>query len=278
MSVIAVGPALDIDGPIPVAPPHSLLNTPGVVVERDSEGRWLNGVNVWGYPSDTPLLWEPCSDGTFRTKSDESNQPTARFDSFVAYLPITCSGIGISEAEMDDLRDRAERALDATISMAVEEALAAGIDQSTNPFFADTNVDILNSGTAVSPAVGLSFLENAIGTTGRRGLLHATPAVIAQWQPYFVDSPELLTANGTPAASGDGYIGVDTPFIGTPGTGEDWAFATGPVNVYLGPLVITDTRETLDRSNNDLTFRAERYVLALWDTALQSAVLIDWTS
>jgi hypothetical protein len=37
-------------------------------------------------------------------------------------------------------------------------------------------------------------------------------------------------------------------------------------------------RDNLDRSDNVLTFRAEMYVLAIWDTALQAAALIDWTT
>jgi hypothetical protein len=54
-------------------------------------------------------------------------------------------------------------------------------------------------------------------------------------------------------------------------------FATGPVEIRLGPGIITDLVETLDRSDNTVTFRAERYVLATWDTALQVAVLVDWS-
>jgi hypothetical protein len=42
-------------------------------------------------------------------------------------------------------------------------------------------------------------------------------------------------------------------------------------------LVGGDINGSLDTSNNDVTFRAERYALASWDTALQAAVLIDWT-
>ena len=160
----------------------------------------------------------------------------------------------------------------------MESALAAGVVQSGNPFFGDVNVDILNSGTAVTPVTGFAFLEEAIGTTGRQGMIHATPAVIAAAQAtQFDGANSLVTANGTPVVSGMGYQGVDTPFLGTPAAGQDWIFATGPVQVYMAPVFITDMRETLDRSDNSLIFRAERYVLAIWDTALQSAVLVDWT-
>ena len=270
----AVGPALDLDGPLPVAPRHSLLATEGVVVSEDAT-RVLNGVNVYGYPTDTPSLWEPCSEGTYRTKGSDSDQPQPRFDAFVAYLPITCSTLGMGDP--DSFAERSARVLAATLSMGVEEALAAGVTQSTNPFFGDANVDDLTGGTAVSPTVGFAYLEEAIGTTGRQGLIHATPAVISARQS-FPQGDMLVSANGTRVVSGDGYQGVDTPWLDTPGTTEDWIFATGPVQVHMGPVVLTNISEILDRSDNTVTFRAERYVLALWDTALQAAVLVDWAT
>jgi len=146
----AIGPALNIDGPLPVAPQYRLLSVPGVVLEA---GRELNGVNVWGFPEDTPSLWEPCSEGTFRTKGEESSWSQPRFDSFVAYLPITCSTI---TAAPEVFASRAEAVLEATISFAVEQALAQGVAGSSNPFFGDATVDILNGGVAVSAGVALS--------------------------------------------------------------------------------------------------------------------------
>lgn len=279
MSTIeAVGPAFALDGPPPVAPPHSLLETEGVVVERDAT-RVLNGVNVWGYPEGCPGLWEVCSDGTYRVKDDESDMTTTRFDSFAVYQPVTCSSIGFGGDSAKDLFDRAERVLDATISSGVERALAAGVD--TNPFIGDTNVDDLTGATAVSPGVALSMLEEAIGTTCRLGMLHFTPAVVSALQAFPVGDAgdtRLITANGTPVVSGMGYQDVDTPYLSTPGATEDWAFATGPVRVYLGPVRLDSVGENLDREINLLTFRAERYVLAIWDTALQAAALVDWAT
>jgi hypothetical protein len=274
----AVGPRLDLNGPPPVAPPHSLLNTPGVVVERDS-GRWLNGVNIRAYPEDTPSLWEPCSEDAYRTKTDGETGRITTFDSFVCYLPITCSSLGVYQ----DLQGQAEAVLDATYSMPVEEALSQGVFGSTNPFFGDTNLDILGGGV-VTPSTGLAYLENAIAATGRKGMIHATPAIISALAAggynldpdAFVEPRGLLTMNGTPIVSGDGYIGAD-PVSGTsPGAGQDWMFATGPVEVRLGDVAMTDVSQSLDRSDNILTFRAERYVLASWDGALQAGVLVDW--
>lgn len=267
----AAGVRLDLDGPRPVAPPHSLVSTPGVLVSEDA-GRWLNGVNIVGYPDEVPSLWEPCSEGTFRVKDEGSDRPQATFDAFVCYIPVTCSTFGWS-----DLQAQAEAVLEATYSQGVEQGLSQGIAGSANPYFGDTGLTALGGG-AVSAAVGLSYLEDAIGETGRGGVIHATPAVVSALEADKLGNGEaLVTANGTPIVSGGGYIGTDPDSEASPAAGQSWVFATGPVEVRLGPLVITDLAETLDRSDNTVTFRAERYVLATWDTALQSGVLVDWS-
>lgn len=274
MSITAVGPALAIDGPLPAAPPFSLISIPGVLV-GDGD-RWMNGVNVDGYPSDVPSLWEPCSTGTYRTKDEGGDLPQPRFDPIVAYEPITCSAIGMSDWRSFALR--AERVLQATISFAVEEALSQGVILSTNPFFADANLDIL-SGAAVTPAVGLSYLEDAIAETGRAGIIHATPGTVAAWDDIQVDGGVLRTINGTPIASGGGYIGADPVAGDTAAAGQAWAFASGPVQVRLSDVILVgeDINGTLDTSSNDVTFRAEIYALPVWDTALQAGILIDWS-
>lgn len=269
--VQAAGIRLDLNGPRPVAPRYSLLNTPGVVVEDD--GRWLNGVVIDGYPETTPALWEPCLEGTFRTKDEGEPGPMPTFDAFVIYIAATCSTFGASTME-----DKAESVLLATQSMGVEEGLAVGVSGSSNPYFADTNLTVLG-GAAVAAQTGLSYLENAIGATGRGGMIHAPPSVIAAWSPYLTyESGPLLTYNGTPVVSGDGYININPDGApGAPGAGEDYAFATGPVEVRMSDVFTSELRESLERDTNVVTIRSERYVLATWDTALQVAVLVDWS-
>lgn len=280
MSTTGVGPLLAIDGPAPLAPPHSLVNTPGIVVERD-QGRWMNGVNIFGYPKDAPSLWAPCSDGTFALKAEGGDMPVARFDPFAVYTPITCSAMGMGSAR--EFAGRAEVVLEATLSMGIEEGLAKGIPGQiidVNPYFGDGSLIPLGGG-AVSPHVGLSWLENAIGGTGRQGIVHLTPAVASALQANLLISsrdPIIVTASGNRVVIGDGYIATDPDDEAAPSDGEDWIFATGPVEVRIGPLVFNDLAETLERSTNDVTFRAERHVLATWDTAAQFGVLVDWTA
>jgi hypothetical protein len=295
MSSTAVGITAALDGPLPVAPPQSLLNTPGVVQEagRGLDGerieinRVLAGANVWMYPAGCAQLWEPCLDGTFRVKSDESTQITQRFDSFVVYTPITCSVFGMDNQALTSLGERAQRVLNATLSAGVERALAAGVADSSNPFFGDTNVVELNSGTAVAPRVGVSFLEEWIGTNCRLGLLHLTPAVVAGLPAPLREGPTLATANGTPIVSGMGYQDITTDDLSEPGEGEDWVFATLGVNVFLGPTRIPVPKQAVQRDINLVTFLAETYVLAVWDgyngdpddpQLSAAAVLVDWTT
>lgn len=278
MSVTAVGPATTLVGPLPKPRLHSLLTVPGVVIEEEGTPRWLTQVNVMGYPDGTPGIWEACSTGTFRVKEEGSPRPQDRFDPFAAYFALPCSTLGMGD--YGEFFAQAEAALEATLAHAVEEAISQGV--SANPFFGDTDLVILNGapGAAVSPMTGLSYLENGIGErTGREGMIHSTPAVVARWGEgggLVEEDSVLRTVNGTSVVSGSGYINAD-PVDGTsPGATTDWAFATGPVEVRMEEAPRTRVEESVDRLDNSVVVRAERFVLAEWDKALQIGVLIDW--
>jgi hypothetical protein len=55
-------------------------------------------------------------------------------------------------------------------------------------------------------------------------------------------------------------------------------FASLPVEVRLSPMVATTVAQTLDRSDNVLTYRAERAMLVSFDAQLQAGVLVDWST
>lgn len=277
-STTAVGPATTLVGPAPQPRPYSLLQTPGVVVNEDGTPRYLTQANVLGYPTGTPGIWEACSQGTFRVKVDGDARPQDRFDPFGVYFALPCSTQ--SMGNYDDFYDMAEAALDATLSHGVEDALSKGV--ATNPYFGDT--DFVSIALNVAPRVGLSYLENAIGErTGRLGMIHGTPAIITAWGAggglETVDGV-LRTTNGTPVIDGSGYIGAHPigggGLPGPTGT-KEWAFATGPVQVRFASEVRRRVEESVDRSDNSVVVRAERYVLADWDKALQVGVYIDWS-
>jgi hypothetical protein len=277
VSNLTFGPPVVIDsGHVPEPPPHSLLETRGVVVDP-GDPHWLSGAAIYPYPGGLPHEWDPCSSGTVRTKEEGEPVESQYFASFVSYLGITCSAMSIGDPV--EFANRAEIALNAVQSFSVERQLARGTGVQTNPALDDANVTLTDAGaTAVNPAVGLAYLEDAIGETGKRGMIHATPPVVSRWFDQPGEIPELITNVGTRVVSGGGYKDA-TPTGQTPATaGESWVWATGPVEVRLGTVAVLDIKEVLDRSNNDVTFRAERYVLVTWDAQLQAAVLVDWAS
>ena len=140
-TITGIGPALRIDGPPPVAPEYTLLSIPGVRVDVGADDRRLYGVNVWGYPEEIPIAWEPCSDGTYRDKDEGGAQPQERFDAVGLYVPITCSTLNVGDWR--DFAGRATRVLDATLSHGVAEVLSQGVALSGNPYLGDANVTVL---------------------------------------------------------------------------------------------------------------------------------------
>jgi hypothetical protein len=274
MSSIAVG-AIRIDGASPTPPLHSLLSVPGVL---QSGGRWEGGVNIWGYTADVPSTWDACSSGTYRVKDDGEAVAAEGFASFVIYVAQNCSTFGTS-SDLAGFARRADAVLEATQSYAVERALARGIDGLDNKFLGDP--DLISLATNVTPAVGLSYLENAIGATGRRGMVHLTPAVAAQLDSNLSDNGTgtLVTLAGNPVVIGGGYIGTDPTDEPSPDSTHDWIFATGPVEARVSEILPGpgDISGMVDHETNEVIYRAEKLANVGWDGVLQVGVLVDWT-
>ena len=280
MASATLGPPVPLDGPLPVAPPFSLVSAATIV---PSDLRFGVGGAIWPYPPGLPDTWDPCSTGTFRAKNDGVGWKLPVFQAFTAYLGITCSSI---TAHMDGFADRAEIAFAARESFAVARELSRGHANPLNPFLCDADLVILAAGAAVTPDVGLSYLEDAIGATGQQGLIHLTPATASALNGSGGFGLEInnnrlrTTANATPVAVDGGYIGANPSLHAPAATGQAWAFATGPVQIRRSPditLLADNIAQSMDRSDNTVTYRAERDYLVDWDTELQAAVLIDWT-
>lgn len=285
MSSIAVSGLITATGPEPQERMHSLLTVPGVNL-GDPPGRWKKGVNVWGYPTEVPALWADCQadGGTLADKDEDSTQPVAGFTSFELYVPVKCSARGNAE----ELAARALAVLNATQAWGVERALSRGILGLSNKHLVDSDLPPAAIGP-VSASVGVAHLDNLIAATGRQGLIHVTPAVADRASLALMESEDpsdpIYTRAGTPVAVGAGYIGanpaIDNPGMTAPGTTTDWIFATGPVEVRIEgePRQLPEElAEALDRSNNDVIYRAEKVAVVSWDTALQVGVLVDWST
>ena len=288
MADVTVGPPWAADGPIPQAPPHSLLSIPGALLPTPADDHWQVGIELWPYPPDLPNTVDPCASGTFRVKDDGAGWNLPVFGPFTAYLPITCSTISASRP---GFADRARLAFEAREQYAVSYELAHGHAQPLNPFLTDGNTHILAGGVAVSPDVGLSYLEDAIGATGQSGLIHATNGIAQAWNGQSgygvedVGGTLYTTANRTPVAVSGGYAGA-TPRFGTdPAEGQAWAFATSAVQIRRQDrieIIAPSIKESTDRSTNIVTFRAERGYVVTYDAPasdtdfqpVQAAVLI----
>lgn len=274
MSSIAVG-RITVDGTRPAAPLHNLLSIPGVL---QSGGRWDGGINLWGYTTDVPSTWDACSAGTYREKDEGERVGFEGFDSFVIYVAQACSTFGTA-SDLSGFARRADAVLEATQSFAIEQALAQGVDGLANKYMGDS--DLTSLATNVTPAVGLSYLENAIGATGRQGVVHLTPAVAAQLDSNLSDngSGTLVTLSGNPVVVGGGYIGTDPTDEPSPDSTHDWIFATGPVQARVSEILIgpEEIAGMVDHETNEVIYRAEKLANVGWDGVLQVGVLVDWT-
>jgi len=270
-----MGPPFYIDGPAPVPPPYRLIDVATIIDEPDEH--WLNGVGVHSYPDDVPVSFDPCSAGSDRIKADGGIIPLPEFGAYTIYLSETCTPRSISSQE--EFKARAEIALGASESYAVEIEFASGAALPLNPYLNDSNLDVI-SASAESPVRALGRLEDAIAVTARGGIIHVSPAAsIALSSAYLVQhrSNQLFTMRGTPIVVGTGYVGQFPDSVGTLGVDEAWIYATGPIQIRRTAIetIPANVSEALDREVNSITYRAERHYLVDWDTALQAGTLLD---
>ncbi len=188
--------------------------------------------------------------------------------------------------------DRLALAFQAVEATAVERVFANGDGHGTlGAYLADANLDILAGGAAQTRREGLALLENAIAEVGA-GIIHATPALAALWRgDYLLDvgrDGQLRTGIGTLVVVGAGYIGVSPDAQHGFTSTQEWAFATGFVQVRRDDVTILPGQyaQALDRATNEITFYAERDYLLSWvgrqddsdDEHIQAGVLVDRTT
>lgn len=297
---VAAGPFFRLDGPLPIPRRYTLLNE---AEDVSADEHALAGVWLQSYPMDLPSVSDPCASGTFAAKDDGGPATIPKFAPFTAYLPGTCAALSIGPDPETWFLPRLRAAFKVVESQAVERVLATGAGlqvadgaggQTDVPHLTDSNLDELNGGAAVSPLEGLARLEDAIGLTGRGGVIHATPSIVTLWNSGNRLAPDgagnlRATATGTLVIVGTGYIGAH-PVGSSPSATEQWAFATfmpryvaGP-DINVAPIMIPgEYRQALDTSTNVVTYRAERDYVVTFDSdttdgdnpPLQAGVLID---
>lgn len=250
--------------------------------------RWLNSVEVYPYPIDVPEGWDACNpQSTQGQKSFGTPITPPDFRAVTLSLPITCTAQQVPD--QDAFKARAVAAMAAKESYGVEATLMAGFAVNGGRFLADTGCDFPNGTVATRPNHALQILEEQIALTGELGLIHCSPmlatALLGQGFVISDKTGVIRTINGIVVIPGFGYVGNSTPEgAPAPNATEEWAYASGPVDVRRSEIFTTpDTlTQALDRSlgatnnrPNTFTYRAERYSVSVWDTNLQAAVLVD---
>lgn len=251
--------------------------------------RWLNGVAVYPYPAEVPEGFDACATGSMATeKGFGENVEPPEFNALTIVQSITCTSQQVPNQEA--FKARAVAVLAATEGYAVANEFMTGSLFASQPYLGDGHGTFPNDDIATRPNHGLQILEQAIASTGRLGIIHTTPmlatALLGQGFVIQDKTGVIRTINGIPVIPDFGYSPAGLHPVGhvAPGPTEEWAYATGPVDIRRSEIFTTPEtlEEALDRGmgatngrSNQITYRAERYYVVDWDTALQAAVLID---
>lgn len=286
MSVTAVGPLEVINGPLPQPPEFNIWS-----VAEPIEGRWRAGVKLWDYPPENVYGFDPCSEGTFRSKYEGSSYANPTFLSFTGYVPIICSTL---TRDFAGLEARAEAVMDAQDHEIVERQLLLG-DIVANPFIADSTLcPTIVAGAQPAP-LALAYLEESIAdNTARKGVIHCDPATASAWADngsLVRVGNQLQTQLGTPLIVSSAYIDQHPDEEAAAGAHQSWAWATGGILAARGEVNLGDEPAALvaaiinnprgrgtpiEVSSNTFVYRAERDFVVAWDTLGGSAILVDW--
>ena len=270
------GPPSVVDGPAPSPPAYTLLSSIEVVDEPGDE--WANGVQIAAYGQGPAKRYDPCATSPGTMTSSPVPNPD-QFGAFLVYLQQSCTTRGASLAR--DV-ERLRVAFTAVEAAQVEAQVWDG-GYGVGKALVDSGATVLNSGTATSPLVALALLEGAIGSSHRRGMIHATPRVVSQWAMTgaLIQRPgRLETPLGTVVVPGYGYSGAAPAGASALSGLEAYAIATGLMTARRESSVTivgaTDA-EAVDRTINTRTIQAQRLYAVTWDSSLRAAVRVALT-
>lgn len=238
--------------------------------------------------SDIVEVMDVCAGFSGFVTSDQPSTP--QYVPPVVAVGMSCSAIS-GTTVLEETRERATALLDRCQTLGIARELWRGdAAQAANP---DLPNDYLNdssgltqvaSGASVSAMDSLANLEKYLATCScaGNGMIHATPYTVTLWKHLqLVDrQPDgrIVTVLGTTVIADPGYDG-SAPGGAVDATGATaWAYATGPIDVRLGPVTVLpagELGESLVRSNNDWDVFAYRAFAATMDPCCKVAVKVD---
>jgi len=279
------GPRFVIDPP-PIVPPLLSLWTMAArpTAEEDREERWGNGISFRSEScgTDVDAILAGCAEGD-TTKGSGVLRETVDVDPFLVFAPYTCgamSGISVEEYHAE-----ARRLLNACWVQQLEREFWMGSIVTGNPNLTSADTNDLSGGTAMDLDEAIAALEEGLDdcSCGGPGMIHMTTrqfSLASATEQIIVpdNNPAggvAMTKRGTYVVPGVGYTGAN-PSGATPADSE-YIYATGRVKVFRGrDIVFPDTiGEALNRTNNQITFRAEMAVLYAYDPCCQLGAKVD---
>jgi hypothetical protein len=249
------------------APRYSLIGVAGVVTE--TLDRWISGAQ-W---RPEPLRTEGSGDlGTWKVDaantamSGASISPAATGAAFGVWAGEVSSSF---DGRWDELLSRVSRKLVAYESREVASQLwsdALGVNPSLKLTGSGAALAGASGGQTIARSIGIA--DNAIADTWGRGMVHMRPETLAGAVSATVLTKEgnvWMTPLGNIVVADAGYSGLSP--AGSGSVGDDFICATPSVEVHRSNVTTlpTELRDGLNRSTNEITLYAMRYVMTVWD-------------
>lgn len=269
----------------------TLLRSANPVTEPDD--RWLAGLQYVPEAcgtGDLVLAAGYCGSG-FAGFPPGSDFPLGETVDYVPpYVAVAqeCSALG-GEAEMRRVEDRARRLLEACQTKGIARelwrgdiAIAAAPDLPNNYLANSASYEDLGGGLDFSLLDGLAALEEGLAgcSCGGAGMIHTTSQVVTYWQHLNLlerqPDGRLLTALGTFVVADPGNDGSPMGGVVDADGSSSWAYATGMVDVRLGPIDVLAERNQV-RERNDFVVYAFRPFAATFEPCCHLAAQLDHT-
>jgi hypothetical protein len=275
------GIPVPVDNPPKREPATSLLQVARAIgtVVTETDERFGQGIASDPDPCGTGGIFDPClpadvdawacADGT---GSDE-DQPFAL-------------RVGVTRTTLDqnvDLRDRARRALaiceHGLIGSEFWTGALADASGWPNVWLASPAATIVGYDAGPGPVNVLDSLaileDHAVRCDcGARSMIHASPRLVTLWEGAGIlrrESGLNLTALDSIVVTGPGYDGSSP--TGDPQTDtSSWAYATGLVEIRLGPVA---DFTGFDEETNDVVSFAQRLAVARFAPCCHLAIEVD---
>lgn len=286
--------ALFPNGPLVRAPRPSSTRRYGlfdvVQPETPADIHWqVGGVNWEDFLcTDVESFVDVCDPATGFVKPADRTQSFCSADPFQVIGSFDCSTGGRNYSSGEAFEIARQRLLQWE-EHDVERALWTGLhaNGTSNPSLAFGNeecdiepIDLTPGASPINPVDAIALLEDALADTVPGGIIHV-PHILAAYLANFMllqtEGNRAYTPAGNSYVIGAGYPGTGPTNIPI-SAGETWIFATGPVGVWRSDVfMVPDTlAQSIDRSVNDITVRAERYYAVGYSCAV-FAVLVDLT-